>query len=87
MRNTTGLRRGGGRVKGVPNKVNGAFKQALLEAFHEIGGAPALAAWGQQAKNRGAFYQICGRLIPTEVVGSVDEPVVTKVIHEYRDKP
>ena len=82
--------RWGGRAKGTPNKVNGAFKLALLEAFHQIGGAEALAVWAVEEKNRGTFYQICGRLIPTEVVGSSDpsaEPVRYVVEHVYQPKP
>lgn len=74
--------------KGRPNKITKAFKTALLEAFNEIGGAEELARWGADLKNRPIFYQICARLVPTEVQGSADgPPIATKVIHEYRDKP
>lgn len=80
----------GGRKTGVPNKVNGAFKDALLQAFYKIGGMDALAAWGEQPANRAAFYSICGRLVPTEVKGSSDpndEPVRHVVQHIYKLQP
>jgi hypothetical protein len=80
----------GGRQKGTPNKVTGTFKAALLGAFHKIGGMDEFARWGQEPKNRAIFYQICARLVPTEVKGSADPsdaPVRVAVIHEYRDTP
>jgi hypothetical protein len=87
-RNTSGLRRGGGRPKGVPNKVSGTFKAALLEAFHKIGGMEEFARWGSEEKNRAIFYQICARLVPTEVAQSADsEPTRHIIEHLYPDKP
>jgi hypothetical protein len=80
----------GGRPKGAKNKVTATFKAALLGAFEDIGGQQALAAWASDAKNRAIFYQICGRLVPTEVKGSsdpTDEPVRHIIEHVYQDKP
>lgn len=56
-----------GRKKGSQNKVTKAFKEALLDAFHGLGGTDALIKWGKE--NPTEFYKIAARLIPTEVVG------------------
>lgn len=79
-----------GRPKGATNLVTRAFKEGLLEAYHAIGGAAALAEWGKQPENRTAFYNICGRLIPTEVQGSSDpnaEPIRTVLEIVTQPKP
>lgn len=55
---------GKGRKKGTPNKVTTAFKEAVLTAFHEMGGTPALVLWGME--NQTEFYKIAARLIPAE---------------------
>lgn len=60
---------GKGRPKGSQNKVTTAFKEAVLEAFHQIGGTSALVSWGMQ--NQTEFYKIAARLIPTEVNAAV----------------
>ncbi len=73
---TDHLRKGGGRAPGVPNKYNASFRAALLSAFHQIGGAKALAEWGMASKNRTAFYNICARLVPTELIGAAPNVVV-----------
>ena len=58
----------GGRPKGGVNKTTKAFKEALLNVFHEIGGEEKLAKWA--LSNPDEFYRLCGRLIPTELTGS-----------------
>ncbi len=75
--------RGKGRPKGVPNRVTSAFKEALLAAFHELGGVDALVEWATPDKNRGQFYQICGRLIPHEVTGPDGGPIAVDVHHHH----
>lgn len=81
----------GGRVAGTPNKFSKSMKQVILNVFHQIGDEASMAAWAQHPKNQTAFYQgLCGRLVPQQHEGSDDpnaEPILTKVIHEYRDKP
>ena len=72
------MRAGPGRPKGSQNKVNAAFKTALLLAFEEIGGVEALAAWAKE--NPTDFYKICGRLIPHEVSGPDGAPIAVAVV-------
>ena len=54
----------GGRQKGTPNKTTVQVKQALLEAFDELGGVPSLVTWGMD--NPTAFYQLWSKLAPIE---------------------
>ena len=68
----------GGRTKGTPNKLTGAFREAVLIAYNGIGGHKAFTSWAGQ--NQTEFYKIAARLIPQEVVGDPDQPLVTKVI-------
>jgi hypothetical protein len=66
----------GGRQKGTPNKTTVFMKEAVLQAFNEMGGVPALVAWGKKEVNKKAFYQIAARLIPNEVVGAGGSPLI-----------
>lgn len=85
MRNTSGLRRGGGRPRGVPNKLTSSFKAAVMAAFDDIGGDRAFAKWAK--KNPTEFYKIAARMIPTEVVGDPDKPLAVKVSFGGRYRP
>jgi len=58
------LRVGGGRTKGVPNKITRSAKEAYALAFDGLGGAAALQQWARE--NLGEFYKLHARLIPTE---------------------
>ncbi len=73
-----------GRRKGTQNKLTTAFKDGLLHAYHELGGAEGLAQWARQ--HPGDFYRIMARLIPQEIVADVSAstpPIL--VIDELRD--
>ena len=70
-----GRKKTGGRKKGTPNKVTTSMKQALYEAFNGTGGVDQLIAWARQPRNRGEFYRLCARLIPTEIVGADGGPI------------
>lgn len=58
-------RKTGGRKPGSPNRVTVAVKEALQQTFSELGGVESLKAWAQE--NPTAFYNLWGKLIPTEV--------------------
>lgn len=60
----------GGRVAGTPNKTTVAVKEALTQAFADVGGVDALTEWARE--NPGAFYNLWGKLIPTEVKATHD---------------
>lgn len=61
---------GKGRPPGIPNKINRAFKTAVLEVFERNGGADWMATWAQS--NETEFFKIAARLIPTELAGTVE---------------
>ena len=72
----------GGRKAGTPNKATASVKQAIEDAFEDIGGAEALAKWARA--NPGDFYtRVYVRLIPHQLTGAdgkdllpIDHPVV-----------
>ena len=72
---------GKGRIKGSQNKVTRAFKEAVLVAFHAMGGTAALTDWGR--KNPTEFYKTASRLIPTEHNVSGGDGLPVRVIHEH----
>ena len=62
-----------------PTRSTASIRHALLDAFHKIGGVEALAEWARQPKNRGAFYTICARLVPSETISTGPSNVVVMV--------
>lgn len=62
-----------GRAKGTPNKTTVAVKAALVEAFTELGGVPALVKWART--DLAEFYRIWSRLLPQEAKVTVDGKV------------
>jgi hypothetical protein len=72
-----GERRGGRKI-GTPNKTTRSIREAFVEAFDELGGAPALARWGRENPN--LFYPLASKLIPTEITGANGSPLVGVVV-------
>lgn len=73
-------RAGLGRPKGSPNKVNASMKQAIAEAFEQLGGTQRMVQWAQEdPKHLTEFYKLAARLIPveTQVTGSNGGPIQT----------
>jgi hypothetical protein len=70
--NTAGLRRGGGRPKGVPNKMTTAVKDVIAGAAEELGGMARLVEWAQSSpKNEAAFWtMIYPKLLPLQLTGA-----------------
>jgi hypothetical protein len=54
-----------GRAPGVKNRYTKSVKEALLIAFDQLGGVPALVEWGRL--NRSDFYKLLVRVLPSEV--------------------
>lgn len=85
-RNTSGLRRGGGRPKGVPNKLSGALKDTILQALANVGGTAYLEL--QAKKNPTAFLSLVGRVLPLQIKDGGQEPTMPKpVVHEHYERP
>ena len=75
-----GPRAGAGRPKGVPNKVHASMKQAIAEAFEQLGGTNRMVQWAQEdPKHLTEFYKLAARLIPveTQVTGQNGGPIQT----------
>jgi hypothetical protein len=61
---------GPGRPVGSKNKVGVQVKGSILEVFTNLGGVKAMTNWAR--RNKSDFYRIYARLIPTQVVATVD---------------
>lgn len=73
-----GPRAGAGRPKGVPNKVSTSMKQAIAEAFEQLGGTQRMVQWAMEdPKHLTEFYKLAARLIPveTQVSGASGGPI------------
>jgi hypothetical protein len=61
----------GGRQKGSVNKTTMAVKEALTEAFEQIGGVSSLVVWGRL--NETEFYKLWAKLLPQEVQAKLSD--------------
>lgn len=75
-------RKTGGRKKGSLNKTTASVKQAITQAFDQLGGVASLVRWARDEPAE--FYKLWGRLAPAEVtVGDGDGQGLTiRVVHE-----
>ena len=66
-------KRGPGRPKGSPNKVQQSAKDAIAKAAEELGGSERLVAWAQEdSKNEYAFWtQVYPKLLPHTINGDL----------------
>jgi len=72
----------GGRPKGAQNKLTKTVKETVLAAFNELQKDPKanIITWGRE--NPRDFYQIAAKLIPTELTGANEGPIM---IVDFRD--
>ncbi len=59
-----------GRPPGVPNKIGAQVKENVVTVFSQIGGIKTMVAWAR--RNKTEFYRMYSRLIPTQVIATVD---------------
>lgn len=71
------VKKGPGRPKGSPNKINKAAKDAIAEAAESLGGAARLVNWVKEDPlNERAFWtQIYPKLIPVTLAGDAENPL------------
>lgn len=69
----------GGSRKGIPNKTTVAMKDALQQAFDQLGGVPALVRFGQSQP--ADFYKLWIKMLPQDVT------LTGKVVTSVSDKP
>jgi hypothetical protein len=69
---------GRGRPKGSPNKMQAAIKEMIVQALENKGGVEYLER--QADANPTAFLTLVGKVLPLQVSGDPDNPL----IHEIR---
>jgi hypothetical protein len=68
---------GPGRPKGVPNKTTTKLKEAILEAAEGAHPHGTIGYLTQQAKeNPTAFLTLLGKVLPMQVAGDPENPLV-----------
>lgn len=86
-RSVANLRKGGGRPKGKPNKVNGDIKAMILGALSDAGGQAYLCR--QAEDNPAAFMALVGKVVPrdvkTEINGAL-ELVLSERLKDARER-
>jgi hypothetical protein len=68
----------GGRKTGSVNLVTKRVKEALEQAFDDMGGVPALVQWGRA--NPSEFYRIWSKMLPRELKAEVATEPAGKVV-------
>lgn len=59
----------GGRKKGTPNKITATVREAVEQAFNELGGVAYLVKLGKNDPR--AFITLLARVLPTKVEAEV----------------
>ena len=72
---------GKGRPKGSPNKTTALLKDAILKAAEQAGGRAGLVGYleTQALENPGPFMSLLGKVLPMQIVGDPDNPVITRI--------
>ena len=75
----------GGRKKGTPNKMTALLKDAILQAAENAGGAGGLVGYLtlQATENPGPFMTLLGKVLPTQIGGDPDNPVMVGLIERH----
>lgn len=68
-----GKRKSGGRLRGTPNRLTGAFREAVLHVYNSLGGHNAFLEWARE--NPSEYYRIAARLIPVELRSGEDRVI------------
>ena len=79
--------RGKGRVKGVPNKTTALLKDAILQAAEAAGGNGGLVGYlkMQATENPGPFMSLLGKVLPMQIVGDPDAPIIFAIQRQIVD--
>lgn len=75
----------GGRVKGTPNKTTVLIKNALADAFEDLGGVSGLVTWGRE--NPTEFYKLWVKVLPAQEAEKVVDTKPIEVIIKRAGKP
>ena len=84
MRGSAPGERRGGRQKGTPNKTTALLKDAILLAAQKAGGDTETGLVDyltvQASENPGPFMSLLGKVLPAQVIGDADNPVLVTMI-------
>lgn len=69
MASRNGRPKTGGRSKGTPNRTSSAVKQAILQAFEQVGGTDYLVRVAHDDPK--TFVALLGRVLPKDVRAEV----------------
>lgn len=70
-----------GRKKGTPNKTTASVRDALIAAFDQLGGVPALKKWA--AQEPAEFYKLWAKLLPQQINQKLDGTLNTPGVVIY----
>jgi hypothetical protein len=72
----------GGRTKGTPNKTTALLKDAILQAAEKAGHKEGMIGYltEQAAENPSAFLSLLGKVLPLQVTGDSENPLVINVV-------
>ena len=73
-----GKRQGAGRKRGVPNKLTAHVREAVQNAFLEVGGENYLVKVAKEDPR--TFCTLLGKLLPTQVEAKAEEPITYQFI-------
>jgi hypothetical protein len=78
---------GKGRAKGTPNKTTALLKDAILKAADAAGGKEGMIGYlTTQAKdNPGPFMALLGKVLPMQVAGDPNQPLVVEIVNRVVD--
>lgn len=73
-----------GRAKGTPNKTTALLKDAILQAAQNAGGKEGLVGYleAQATANPGPFMALLGKVLPMQIAGDPNNPIVHMVRRE-----
>lgn len=74
-----------GRPPGIPNKVTMELKQAILAAAENAGGKEGIVGYltNLAQTNSSAFSSLLGKVLPMQVVGDANNPVMAELTVRY----
>lgn len=73
----------GGRQKGTPNKVSATLKDMILGALDGVGGQSYLQR--QADENPTAFLTLIGKVLPMQLTGNGEGPIVVEIVKYTKD--
>jgi hypothetical protein len=73
---------GKGRPKGSQNKITADIKRAILEAAEAAGGEGGTVGYltAQATANPASFLALIGKVLPMQVAGDKENPLVMQVL-------